>query len=139
MKEEEIREGKIRVVLVEPGKYAREAEISISPSEMQEICGGEIYLSYPFDEKVCLVYTEEGKIYGFPLNRGIKDMKTGELINIIAGTFFICDCSTKKFGSLSQEQVDRYLERFRKPERFYPIDGEIYVVSYDPRATALER
>ena len=136
---EEIREEKIRVVIVEPGKYAREAEIGTELSDFQEVCEGWIQTYYPFDEMVCIVCNDEGKINGMPLNRGIKDSETGEIIDIIAGPFFICDCSTENFGSLSQEQMEQYLEMFRKPERFYQIGGEIIAVPYEPRAKAMER
>lgn len=37
---EETKEQSIRVVLVEPGKYAREAEIGTELSDLQEVCGG---------------------------------------------------------------------------------------------------
>ncbi len=136
---EETKEDKIRVVLVEPGKYAREAEIGTSLSELQEVCDGLIQTFYPFEEMVCIVCNDEGKINGMPLNRAIKDTETGELIDIIAGPFFICDCSTENFGSLSQEQMDRFLEQFKNPERFYRIDGEIVAVPYEPKAKAVER
>lgn len=136
---EEVREEKIRVVIVEPGKYAREAEIGTELSDLQEVCEGWIQTYYPFEEMVCIVCNDEGKINGMPLNRGIRDEETGEIIDIIAGPFFICDCSTENFGSLSQEQVDRYLEQFRKPERFYRLGEEIVAVPYEPRAKAMER
>ena len=136
---EETKEDKIRVVLVEPGKYARDAEIGTSLSELQEVCDGLIQTFYPFEEMVCIVCNDEGKINGMPLNRAIKDTETGELIDIIAGPFFICDCSTENFGSLSQEQMDRFLEQFKNPERFYRIDGEIVAVPYEPKAKAVER
>ena len=139
MMEEETKEQTIRIVLVEPGKYAREAEIGTSLSELQEVCGGWIQTYYPFEEMVCIVCNDEGKLIGMPLNRGIKDSKTGELIEIIAGPFFICDCSTENFGSLSQEQVERYIEQFKKPERFYRMDEKIVAVPYEPRAKAMER
>ena len=139
MMEEETKEQTIRVVLVEPGKYAKEAEIGTSLSELQEVCGGRIQTYYPFEETVCIVCNDEGKLIGMPLNRGIKDSETGELIEIIAGPFFICDCSTENFGSLSKEQVECYIEQFKKPEQFYQIDDKIIAVPFHPRAKAMER
>lgn len=139
MIEEEMKEESIRVVLVEPGKYAREAVIGNTLSELQEVCGGWIQTYYPFDEMVCIVCNDEGKLNGMPLNRGIKDRETDELIDIIAGPFFICDCSTENFGSLSEEQMERYIEQFKKPERFYQIDDKIIAVPYEPRAKEVER
>lgn len=68
---EEVREEKIRVVIVESGKYAKEAEIGTELSDFQEVCEGWIQTYYPFEEMVCIVCNDEGKINGMPLNRGI--------------------------------------------------------------------
>ena len=76
---------------------------------------------------------EEGKINGLPLNRAIRDADTGDIADIIAGTFFICDCSGESFGSLSQEQQKRYLEKYRLPERFFRIGENIEAVPYRPK------
>lgn len=61
---EETKEQSIRVVLVEPGKYAREAVIGTELSDLQEVCGGWIQTYYPFEEMVCIVCNDEGKLIG---------------------------------------------------------------------------
>ena len=81
--------------------------------------------------KVC---NEEGKINGLPLNRAIRDADTGDIADIIAGTFFICDCSGESFGSLSKEQQKRYLEKYRLPERFFRSRDGIESVPYKPQS-----
>lgn len=86
---------------------------------MQQTVGDDIEAYYPFDAQVCIVCNEEGKINGLPLNRAIRDVDTGDIADIIAGTFFICDCSGESFGCLSTEQQKRYLEKYRLPERFF--------------------
>ena len=60
-------------------------------------------------------------------------------MDIIAGPFFICDCSGENFGSLSQEQLERYEKLYKKPERFYKQNGEIVAVPYDPKEKTNER
>lgn len=124
----------IRVVLVEPGKLARIAEVGTSLDAMQRIVGGDIEAYYPFEEQVCIVCNEEGKINGLPLNRAIRDADTGDIADIIAGTFFICDCSGKSLGSLSKEQQKRYLEKYRFPERFFRTRDGIESVPYKPQS-----
>ena len=99
---------------------------------MQQTVGGDIEAYYPFEEQVCIVCNEEGKINGLPLNRAIRDADTGDIADIIAGTFFICDCSGESFGSLSKEQQKRYLEKYRLPERFFRIGENIEAVPYRP-------
>ena len=128
-----VTQNAIRVVLVEPGKLARIAEVGTTLDAMQRTVGGDIEAYYPFEEQVCIVCNEEGKINGLPLNRAIRDADTGDIADIIAGTFFICDCSGESFGSLSQEQQKRYLEKYRLPERFFRIGENIEAVPYRPK------
>lgn len=124
---------KIKVVLLEPGKVARTEEINASLKSMQKIVGGLIECGYYFQEDVCCVVNEEGKIRGLDLNRGVYD-EDGRLVDIIAGTAFICDCSGEDFGSLSDEQAKRYSEQFLLPEKFFKIGSQIRVVPFDPDA-----
>lgn len=68
-----------------------------------------------------------------PLNRAIyAEPDRGEMLDIIAGTFFVCDCSGEDFGSLSPEQFRRYTEQFKYPERFFRMDNEIRAVLFLP-------
>ena len=123
----------IQVVLVEPGKLARIAEIGTTLDAMQRTVSGSIEVCYPFEEQVCIVCNDEGKISGLPLNRAIRDGDTHEIVDIVAGTFFICDCSGESFGSLSKEQQKRYLEKYRFPERFFRTRDGIESVPYKPQ------
>lgn len=123
----------IQVVLVEPGKLARIAEVGTTLDAMQWTVGGSIEAYYPFEEQVCIVCNDEGKINSLPLNRAIRDEDTNEIVDAIAGTFFICDCSGESFGSLSKEQQKRYLEKYRLPERFFRIGETIEAVPYRPK------
>jgi len=226
----------IKVVLLEPGKVARIADIDSSLEGLQRTVGGDIEAFYPFTEECCVVCAESGKIEGMPLNRAIREEDTevemtyGEMvrqfreaerngrhldgyvvftqdsfqkeypvegrtyhissnnkafqpnmggysiygsaldgsdpfvrldgymanenggssgwkiercyrkepgrdiIDIIAGTFFICDCSGESFGSLSEEQLKRYAEKYRNPERFVRINDAIQAIPYKPAA-----
>lgn len=45
----------IKVVLLEPGKLARTADIDSSLEGMQRVVGGDIEAYYPFEEQVCVV------------------------------------------------------------------------------------
>lgn len=236
-------EDTIRVVLLEPGKLARITEIGCSLEKMQAIVGGDIEAMYPFEEEVCIICNEEGKLNGMALNRAIRaeeaevDMSYGEMVSrfreaechgngkhltgyvvitedsfnesypvesrtyaissdnkafqpnmggysiyasaidgsdpmvrlegylavekggangwkiercymkeqsreildIIAGPCFICDCSGPNYGSLSEEQLKRYLAKYRYPEDFVRIGGEIVPVPYKPKNKEQDR
>ena len=52
----------------------------------------------------------------------------GKIIDVIAGTAFICDCSEDELQSLSTILIDKYLDKFEEPERFAMINGKIVVI-----------
>ena len=128
----EEKKNKIRVVYCEPGKLARVRLLGTELGHLQQaVGGGFIETYYPFEEEVCIVCNDEGKFNGMRPCRAVygEDQK---LMDIIFGPFFICDCSTENFGSLSEEQLKRFQEQFRYPEHYYRMDGEIKAVRYDP-------
>ncbi len=129
----------ISVVIAEPGKRARAAYIDSSLEGMQRIVGGYIQAIYPFEEEVCIVCNEEGKMDGLPLNRALRD-KSGEIFDIIAGTFFICGCGGENFSGLTDEQIKRYTQMYEYPERFINLGGKIHAVRiHDREAGEIER
>lgn len=129
---------RIKVVLIEPGKLAVTAEIDASLEGMQAQVGGLIEAAYYFDEDVALVCNEEGKVTGLPLNRAVYDSEK-TMLDIVSGTCFICDSRGENFGSLSDEQLKRYSERFKYPESFFKINDEIRAVPYKPHDRKSER
>jgi len=132
-----VKEDKITVVFLEPGKLARIEQIDASLDGLQQAVGGYIEAMYPFEEQVCVICNEEGKIHGMPLNRAIR--MEGQIVDVIAGPCFICDCKGENFGSLSAEQQRRYLKQFKYPERVIKINGEIASIPYNPTHKAKER
>ena len=134
----EMREKTITVLMLEPGKAARTAQIGSSLEELQEAVGGFIEAYYPFEEEVCIVCNEEGKVNGMSPCRAIYG-EDSRMIDIIFGPCFICACDGDGFSSLSQDQIKRYTEQFRNPEKYYRIDGEIKAVPYEPGEPDLAR
>ena len=72
----------MKILLVEPGKVPRPAEIAPSLEAMQKVVGGSIEAVYPFDEPVALICNEEGKLLGLPLNRSLRHPDTGAIYDI---------------------------------------------------------
>ena len=118
----------MKVLIVEPGKYPREAEIAGDLKSMQEIVGGYIQAVHldDLDDSVVLVCNEEGKFMNLPANRGLRD-KNGQMYDIVCGTFFLCGVppDSDHFTGLTPEQIERYRERFYTPEMFWGMDGHI--------------
>jgi len=112
----------MRILLIEPGRYAREAEIGDSLRDMQKAVGGRIDAIYPYDEPVALVCNDEGKIDGLPLNRALCD-ENGETYDIIAGTFFICGLGAENFDSLSPQYMEKFKRVFFEPEQHIRMNG----------------
>lgn len=118
----------MKVLVVEPNQKPEVREISSGLESMQAVVGGLIEAVYPFDDPVALICNEEGKITGLPLNRCLRD-ESGEINDIIAGTFFLCGApaESESFTSLTDEQIEAYTERFATPEIILNLGGKILV------------
>ena len=125
----------MEVLLVEPGKEARIAEIGDGLKSLQAAVGGWIEAIQPFDEPVALVCNDEGKIMQMPLNRALRG-EDGKIYDAIAGPFFVCGIGEDDFCSLPKDLQAKYLEKFRWPEKFLAIGGSIVAVQDRPREAA---
>ena len=125
----------MEVLLVEPGKEARIAEIGDGLKSLQAAVGGWIEAIQPFDDPVALVCNDEGKIMQMPLNRALRG-EDGKIYDAIAGPFFICGLGEDDFCSLPKELQGKYMEKFRWPEKFLSIGGSIVAVQDRPHEAA---
>ena len=121
---------KLRVVLVEPHRLAKITMISSSLESLQKTVGGYIEIVPFFQDGVTIVCNEEGKLNNLPLNRAIEI--DDQIQDIIAGTFFLCDGSGDTLGSLSPEQCQEYVQKFKYPQKFKETEHGIEAVSYRP-------
>lgn len=100
-----------RVVYVEPGKPACVREIGTELEDIQEaVGGGHFERVYPHGDRTVLICNEEGKLLGMEGNRCLD---TGD---IIAGPFFVIGDAGENFRSLTDAEVDRYLQKYAEPE-----------------------
>ena len=120
-------------MLCEPGKLAKAATIEASLESYQKTVGGYVEAYYPLKSPSASYATRRARLTVCPSNRAIyAEPDRGEMLDIIAGTFFICDCSGENFGSLSPEQLRRYTELFKYPEQFFRAGNDIKAVPYIP-------
>ena len=132
-----IKDEKITVVYLKPDEIAQVVELDNTLSSLQNAVGGYIQTFYGIDYPCCIVCNDEAKINGMSLNRAIR--QNGKIIDIIAGPFFICDCSTPNFKSLSPEQIDFYMRKFKYPELFFKSGDEILAIPYNPEKAGTVR
>ena len=76
--------------------------------------------------------SEKGGKDGWKIERCYMKSDEKEMIDVIFGPFFICDCSGANYGSLNQEQIDRFMKQFENPERLIRMNGTLMSVPYKP-------
>lgn len=101
-------ENVLRAVYVEPNKPAYETEIENTLKGLQRAVGGYIEV-VSISDGISLVCNEEGKLDNLPGNRRIGN-------DIIAGAFVIVGNGEEDFRSLTDEETNRYLKEFARPE-----------------------
>lgn len=101
----------MKVLVVEPMKVPYEREISGSLASMQEVVGGDIAATYPFDDPIALIHNDMGKLDGLSPNRLFYD-DNGVPYDMVCGTFFLAGLGDENFVSLTPEQSQKYQRHF---------------------------
>ena len=110
----------IRVVLVEPMKHPRLVEVEHTLENLQGLVGAYIAASYPWEDRVALVYDDDGKAKSDNLpNRLLEDY------DLMVGPFFICGIDTEDFISISDELAEKYMKKFWNIELFFRTEEGI--------------
>ena len=100
----------MQVVYVEPHRKPFVSEIEHTLDAEQKAVGGLIELVYN-EDGTAIICNEEGKLIGLDGNRRIGDGSS-----IIAGSFFVVGLTEDDFCSLTDEEAQKYMERFSEPE-----------------------
>lgn len=122
-----MEESTLSVLQISPGQYPKQVEISDELKALQQAVGGSIGATYPFDDPVAIVYNDDGKLMGLPLNRALRD-EHGEAYDVIAGTFLVVGLSEEDFASLTPELAEKFEKQFHQPESFIPLGRRMLVV-----------
>ena len=118
----------LSVLQIAPGQYPQQVEIDNDLKALQQAVGGSIGASYPFaDDPVAIVYNDDGKLMGLPLNRALWD-EDGLMYDVIAGTFLVVGLGEEDFVSLSPELAQKYEELFHQPETFMRLGRQMLVL-----------
>lgn len=117
------KKNSIDVVIVKPLQQPYHTKIKNELTSLQQCVGGYIEIISPFNDNVCLVCDEEGKLKGKPLNRQVNG-------DIIAGDFIIVGTDDDgELSSLSNKQIDYYKKKF----------DDIYLLDFKDKRNGKER
>ncbi len=123
----------LTVLEVAPGQYPKAVEIGSDIKSLQQAVGGSIAATYPFEDEVALVFNDEGKLLGLPLNRALRD-DSGEAYDVLAGTFLVVGLGGEDFASLSPELMQKYEEYYHQPEAFVKLGRNVMIVQVPDEA-----
>ena len=125
--EEAGEQNTIRVLLVPPNDYPREVEIGSDLKSLQEVVGGDIEATYPFEDSAAIILNENGKLIGLPLNRMLCS-EDGRPHDVLAGPFLVAGLGEEDFCSLTDEQMEVYEKKFHQPEAFIKLGRSVMVM-----------
>lgn len=128
------KEDVIKVVYVEAGKQARVIEMRNTLEEMQARVGGLIQPCYYFEDPVAIVCNDAGWLLDMPPNRAVYSERTGEMLGVIPGNFFVCYAPPESghFHSLPPGILEKYQIKFRHPELFFKTDKGVAAIRAEP-------
>ena len=122
----QIKEAAMRVVICEPGKQSRIAYIQPGLDSLQGVVGGYIEPFYAFEEEVCIVCNEEGKINGMPANRAVyvepvpTELSYGELCE----RFREAEAKGEHLSGLIVFTEDSFTEHYSEESRTYAVSSQ---------------
>lgn len=115
------------VLLVQPNAYPKKISVGTELEDLQAMVGGDIEVTYPFEDEVAIILNESGKINGLPLNRAIYT-EDGDMQDIYAGDFLVVGLTEDDFGSLTSEQMQKFEEQFYQPQMFVRMGRSIMAI-----------
>ena len=123
-----MEENTLSVLKIAPGQYPQQVEIDNDLKALQQAVGGSIGASYPFaDDPVAIVYHDDAKLMGLPLNRALRD-ENGEMYDAVAGDFLVVGLGEEDFASLTPELAQKYEQLFHQPEAFLKLGNRLLVL-----------
>ena len=118
----------MKVLVVEPGYAPYEKDIE-GLEAMQEVVGGLITASYPYEDLVAVVSNDESILLGMPFNRSLEGGYGG-----VFGSFFVCGLTEDNFCCLTPEQMETYKRKFHPAEILIGIKGDTPItLKVEPR------
>ena len=112
-------ENTLSVLKIAPGQYPQQVEIDNNLKALQEAVGGSIGASYPFEDPVAIVYNDDGKLMGLPLNRALRD-EDGLMYDAVAGDFLVVGLGEGEIKAVLEEKAEHKPYQ-KKPPKEQPF------------------
>lgn len=137
----------LSVLQIAPGQHPKPIEIDNDLKALQQAVGGSIGASYPFEDPVAIVYNDDGKLMGLPLNRALRD-ESGEAYEVKRGKFTsVKGVRQKRFirfrtlgAGYSEEELKAVLagEAEHCPRKKHPMQEQKFQMLVDIQAKLAE-
>ena len=114
----------------------RALRIALAKGSLKNVSREEVH------EMVDELFDEYGGKDGWKIEKCyVKDENNREMLDIIAGKFFIAyaPIESEKLLSMPKDLMKKYEEKFKYPERFYQTDNGIVAKAYKPVSKDMER
>ena len=117
----------MKVLLIKPMEHPQVVDIEDSLEEFYRILECDcITATYPWADKIALVTDDNGLFTEKTFSRYIP-----ELEQPIKGNFFLCGLGEEDFAELPENLIRKYMERFRVPEAFISMFGQMSIIRMD--------
>ena len=107
----------MKAIVIKPGKYARIEDIDPTYSTLRSLVGGNIEMTYPFeDEYLAVISNEESKLLDLPPNRAVR-RNDGSVADIYCGTMVVVALAPEgEYRDLTNKEAKTVLLMCGSPE-----------------------
>ena len=107
----------MKAIVIKPGKYARIEDIDPTYSTLRSLVGGNIEMTYPFeDEYLAVITNEEAKLLDLPPNRAAR-RNDGSVADIYCGTMVVVALAPEgEYRDLTNKEAKTVLQMWGPPE-----------------------
>ena len=108
---------KLKAIVIKPGKFAREEDLDLSYHSLRTLVGGNIEMTYPFeDEYLAVISNEEAKLLDLPPNRAAR-RPDGTIADIYCGTMVVVALAPEgEYRDLTKREAKTVLQMWGPPE-----------------------
>ena len=114
------------VLLVQPNAYPKKISVGTELEDLQAMVGGDIEVTYPFEDEVAIILNESGKINGLPLNLSLihilcevmNEIKKDELDHVTIKNEVLRKYFPKSYTPKQmQDTIIRLLEKWQRSKQ----------------------